>query len=242
MNLTVVMITHQMEVVRDACEQVAVVDSGKIVEQGSVKEIFSCPKSEVTKEFMRGIVSNSKDEIVRWSDEGGQFELHFVGEKTGEPVLSRMAKQFDVEFNIRAGGIQRIKMKTLEPCLLIFRQKTEIEKALKFLREQGIIVEDVSGGKNESDFCFSWPVIFADFGNGFLFNIVFSCAWFSCGCFALYYKSDWNFSASDFESGFKPDCKCLAFFSVYHFDDCAFSAFTPYVGDKHWNRSYDYSA
>ena len=65
---------------------------------------------------------------------------------------------------------------------------------------------------------------------------------FFCGCFALYYKSDWNFSASDFESGFKPDCKCLAFFSVYHFDDCAFSAFTPYAGDKHWNRSYDYSA
>lgn len=148
MNLTVVMITHQMEVVRDACEQVAVVDSGKIVEQGSVKEIFSCPKSEVTKEFMRGIVSNSKDEIVRWSDEGGQFELHFVGEKTGEPVLSRMAKQFDVEFNIRAGGIQRIKNEDIGAMFVDFSgKKTEIEKALKFLREQGIIVEDVSGGK-----------------------------------------------------------------------------------------------
>ena len=148
MNLTVVMITHQMEVVRDACEQVAVVDSGKIVEQGSVKEIFSCPKSEVTKEFMRGIVSNSKDEIVRWSDEGGQFELHFVGEKTGEPVLSRMAKQFDVEFNIRAGGIQRIKNEDIGAMFVDFSgKKTEIEKALKFLREQGIIVEDISGGK-----------------------------------------------------------------------------------------------
>ena len=59
-----------------------------------------------------------------------------------------MAKQFDVEFNIRAGGIQRIKNEDIGAMFVDFSgKKTEIEKALKFLREQGIIVEDVSGGK-----------------------------------------------------------------------------------------------
>ena len=52
MNLTVIMITHQMEVVRDACEQVAVLDAGCVVEQGAVQSIFTNPQSEVTKDFL----------------------------------------------------------------------------------------------------------------------------------------------------------------------------------------------
>ena len=68
MNLTVVMITHQMEVVRDACERVAVIDSGRIVEEGTVSDIFANPKSEVTKDFISNL-TNVKDSIVRWSDE-----------------------------------------------------------------------------------------------------------------------------------------------------------------------------
>ena len=55
MNLTVVMITHQMEVVRDACNLVAVIHDGKVVEQGNVNEIFQHPKSEVTKDFLANI-------------------------------------------------------------------------------------------------------------------------------------------------------------------------------------------
>ncbi|MGN0729516.1 methionine ABC transporter ATP-binding protein [Treponema sp.] len=144
-GLTVVMITHQMEVVRDACEQVAVVDAGRIVEQGKVKDIFNCPKSEVTREFVRGMSWNSKSRLVRWSDEGGQFVLHFRGEKTGNPVMSTLAKKFDVEFNIRAGGIQHIESEDFGTMLVDFSgSKTEIQKALSFLKEQGIIVEDIS--------------------------------------------------------------------------------------------------
>lgn len=54
MKLTVVMITHQMEVVREACNNVAVISDGKVVEVGTVEEIFSNPKSAVTKEFLSG--------------------------------------------------------------------------------------------------------------------------------------------------------------------------------------------
>ena len=55
MNLTVVMITHQMEVIRDACEEVAVIEKGRVVEQGMVSEVFSNPVSDVTKDFLSHI-------------------------------------------------------------------------------------------------------------------------------------------------------------------------------------------
>ncbi len=151
MNLTVVMITHQMEVVRDACEYVAVIDHGKVVEQGSVKDIFSSPKSKVTKDFMSRITRNSDEEenhLVRWSEEGGKYILHFTGEKTGEPVLSRLAKKFDIEFNIRAGGTQRLKEEEIGAMLIDFSgDKTEINNALDYLRKEGVIVEEADGGK-----------------------------------------------------------------------------------------------
>ena len=99
MNLTVVMITHQMEVVRDACSQVAVINEGKLVEVGSVNDIFLNPKSPVTKDFISHIGSseNKTENVVRWSAEGGEYELSFPTEQQGAPVLSQIAKKFDVD-------------------------------------------------------------------------------------------------------------------------------------------------
>ena len=81
MNLTVVMITHQMEVVRDACDRVAVLDGGKVVEEGLVSDIFSSPKSVVTKDFLSNLTS-VKESLVRLSDKAGHFTLRFSSETT----------------------------------------------------------------------------------------------------------------------------------------------------------------
>lgn len=148
MNLTVVMITHQMEVVRDACNLVAVLNDGEVVEQGSVDDIFIHPKSEVTKDFLANISQNQKadNQFVRWSKNGGKYILRFTGHLTGEPILSQMAKKFDVEFNIRAGGIQALpenKVGTLVTDIL--GTNDEIQKAISYLNEQGVIVELDSG-------------------------------------------------------------------------------------------------
>ncbi len=58
MNLTVVMITHQMEVVCDACQYVAVIDKGYVVETGAVSDVFHSPKHEITREFLSNIRRN----------------------------------------------------------------------------------------------------------------------------------------------------------------------------------------
>ena len=166
MNLTVVMITHQMEVVRDACSNVAVVNNGQIVEQGTVKEIFLQPKNPVTKEFLANLTPQTMSEnesqkegnaqsssqaakqnadsqgLVRWSKDGGQYTLRFTNDLTDEPVLSRMAQKFDIEFNIRAGGIQTLPDSKVGTLLAdITGNDSEVQKAVEYLRQSGVIVE-----------------------------------------------------------------------------------------------------
>ena len=145
MNLTVVMITHQMEVVRDACSQVAVINEGKLVEVGSVNDIFLNPRSPVTKDFISHIGSDRKpdangSDIVRWSKEGGEYELSFPSDKQGAPVLSNVAKKFDVEFNIRAAGVQHLTGGDIGKMIVDFTG-FQVSEALEYLRSQNIIVE-----------------------------------------------------------------------------------------------------
>ncbi|MBQ0002985.1 MAG: methionine ABC transporter ATP-binding protein [Treponema sp.] len=156
MNLTVVMITHQMEVVRDACDRVAVLNDGAVVEEGSVSDIFSNPKSETTKDFLshlnpiadeNGQEDSSDDSIVRWSQHGGKYTLRFIDEKTGEPVISTVSKKFDVTFNIRAGGIQHLKEKDIGTLIVdINGEDAEVEKAIEYIKTIGVNVE-ITGGK-----------------------------------------------------------------------------------------------
>ncbi|MBQ9238022.1 MAG: ATP-binding cassette domain-containing protein [Treponema sp.] len=145
-GLTVVMITHQMEVVRDACSRVAVIDNGVVVEHGSVGDIFIHPSSRITKSFLAGLSDMNgmpqTDDFVRWSPTGGKYTLRFVGPLTGEPMLSRMVRRYAVEFNIRAAGVQTVKDVPVGTLVLdISGDVAEVHRALAFLQEQGITVE-----------------------------------------------------------------------------------------------------
>ena len=124
MNLTVVMITHQMEVVRDACDRVAVLDSGHIVEEGAVSDIFSAPKSAVTKE-------------------GGHFTLRFRGSKTDEPIISTVSRSTGAIFNIRAAGVQNVEDEELGIMITdIGPDPQTAAAAVAMLRENGVTVEE----------------------------------------------------------------------------------------------------
>lgn len=142
MKLTVVMITHQMEVVRDACEYVAVLEEGSVVEEGKVLDVFASPSSSITKEFLAHLRPTTGD-IVRWSDEGGRYTLRFRGSLTGDPVLSRIQKKFDVEFNIRAGGVQKVMGEEVGTLICdIIGESDEVDKTIAALQLSGIIVEE----------------------------------------------------------------------------------------------------
>lgn len=149
MNLSVVMITHQMEVVRDACVHVAVLENGSVVEEGKVVDVFARPASATTKDFLANLAplaepaQSKRLDMVRWSDEGGRYTLRFRGESTGEPVLSRIQKKYDVEFNIRAGGVQHVSGEEVGTLICdIIGEPDEVEKALAALQLSGILVEE----------------------------------------------------------------------------------------------------
>jgi len=147
MNLTVVMITHQMEVVRDACDKVAVLSEGKVVEQGSVKDLFANPKTNVTKEFLSHLTTNTanvrEDGVVIWSDVPAHYTLRFLNDRVETPVISDIIREFDVVFNISGAGIQKVgdtKMGTMV-CDISGEPKA-VKAALKAIRERGVTVEE----------------------------------------------------------------------------------------------------
>ena len=141
MNLTVVMITHQMEVVRDACSLVSVLDEGRVVEEGSVSDIFTKPKAAITKEFMANIRASN---FVQWSDQKGGYVLRFEGVMTDKPLVNELIKKFDVEVNIRGGGIQSVQDKKVG-VLRADISGNELQNAVAFLKDNGVIVEEERG-------------------------------------------------------------------------------------------------
>ena len=145
MNLSVVMITHQMEVVRDCCQQVAVIDNGAVAETGSVREIFSAPKSEVTKDFLMHInpLNPEDTQLIRWSKNGGAYTLRFSGELTSEPVLSKISRDYGIEFNICAGGMQKVGETVVGTLFVDINGSSEnMQKAFAYLNQKGIKVEE----------------------------------------------------------------------------------------------------
>jgi len=111
LKLTIVLITHEMDVIRRVCDRVAVMDAGRIVEQGAVADVFLHPVHPTTRRFVQ------EDEQVDEGEQRDDFEhvpgriirLTFQGEATYAPLLGTVARETGVDYSILAGRIDRIK-------------------------------------------------------------------------------------------------------------------------------------
>ncbi|WP_455920977.1 methionine ABC transporter ATP-binding protein [Pseudomonas putida] len=111
LKLTIVLITHEMDVIRRVCDQVAVMDAGVIVEQGPVAKVFLHPQHPTTKRFVQ------EDEQVDEAEQSDIFahvpgrivRLTFQGDSTYAPLLGTVARETGVDYSILAGRIDRIK-------------------------------------------------------------------------------------------------------------------------------------
>jgi len=139
-GLTIVMITHEMHVIRKVCNKVAVMEDGAIVEKGDVMEVFSNPVKPVTKNFVEQIVSNTEDEesmeyILNLPNEGMIARLHFVGESTSDALISKVAKKFAVDITILQGKLTQTLGGILGTLIIQIRgEKQEIYKAIDFIK------------------------------------------------------------------------------------------------------------
>lgn len=150
LKLTVVVITHEMQVIKEICDKVAVIQNGLIAENGPVLDVFINPQQPITKEFISVLMSNelpagfdrstiSKDPIP---NSVMLTRLTFIGAETDEPVISRLIKNFDLNVGIVFGQIDHIKNVPFGRLMVAMEgRQIEIDHAIEYLKGKNLKVE-----------------------------------------------------------------------------------------------------
>lgn len=110
LGLTIVLITHSMDVIRAVCDRVAVIEAGRIVESGEVIEVFLHPRHDATQSLLSESGVDAQDwRAVADGLEGRLLRLSFRGDNTVQPVLSRISRELLLDLSILQGSVGRIK-------------------------------------------------------------------------------------------------------------------------------------
>ena len=116
LGLTIILITHEMQVIKEICDRVAVLDQGRVVEEGRVFDVFTAPRAEVTRSFVRDVVNRELPASlqVRLGEatvNPGNLILRiiFTGTAANHPVISEVVRRFDVLLNILQGHVDYIQ-------------------------------------------------------------------------------------------------------------------------------------
>ncbi|MEO4054390.1 methionine ABC transporter ATP-binding protein [Solibacillus sp. CAU 1738] len=147
LGLTIVLITHEMHVIRKICHRVAVMEAGKVVEQGAVLSVFQSPQAEITKKFVSQISDSNEtkesiEQILSNYPTGKIVRLTFIGQKTEQPIMSQLIKQFNVEVNIVHGTISHTTSGPYGTLIVqIDGEKENVEAALNMLAQHEIQTE-----------------------------------------------------------------------------------------------------
>lgn len=151
LGLTIVLITHEMHVIRKICHRVAVMESGKIVEQGDVLDIFRKPKQQMTKEFVKQVTEPEETEeaLKHLFDEKGighVLQLTFVGGDTQRPLITDVIRKFDVNVSILQGKISQTQHGSYGSLFISINGETKlIHEAVEYIRAQQVEVEVIHG-------------------------------------------------------------------------------------------------
>ncbi len=150
-GLTIVLITHEMQVIKEICDTVAVIEGGLIIEQGTVLDVFTKPKANTTKEFISNIINHNLPDIFAdlnlsptpIEDSNLILRLSFLGHSAEEPVISSMIRRFAIDASILHGNIDHIQTIPFGTLIVeLSGESTSLEQALSYLqtRELGIEV------------------------------------------------------------------------------------------------------
>lgn len=149
LGLTIILITHEMHVIRKICNRVAVMENGKVVEQGNVLEMFLHPKQPVTKKFVEQVMgtADEEDEIQQLLDtfeKGKILRLYFIGESANQAWISKVAKRFDIDINILQGKVTQTQGGGYGTLFVqVEGESEELEKAVAFMQDDTSIEVEV---------------------------------------------------------------------------------------------------
>lgn len=147
LGLTVVLITHEMQIVKDIANRVAVMQNGELIEEGSVLEIFSHPKEELTQDFIKtatgieeAMVKIEQQDVVKNLSAGSRLvQLKYAGTSTDEPLLNDIYKRFEVTANILYGNIEILdNVPVGEMVAVLFGDEARLEQACQAILAAGV--------------------------------------------------------------------------------------------------------
>lgn len=140
--LTVLFITHQMEVAKTLFDEVAVMEKGRVVEQGSCYDIFAHPQSQVAKNLIKCSIKGVIPEEIL-AHEKDLYLITYKEECAYESVISYISRQFNLDISIIAGNIEYIQKKPLGRLLISLKSSDEQSKAkaLAFIKEKAFVHE-----------------------------------------------------------------------------------------------------
>ncbi|RKL65488.1 methionine ABC transporter ATP-binding protein [Salipaludibacillus neizhouensis] len=151
LNLTIVLITHEMHVIRKICHRVAVMENGRIVEQGPVLDVFRRPKEHMTKEFVKQVTEPEETEEALkhlFTEEGigHVLQLTFVGGDAKRALITDLIRKFEVTINILQGKLSQTQDGSYGSLFInVTGDEHHIIEAIDYIRKQEVEVEVIHG-------------------------------------------------------------------------------------------------
>ncbi|GAB3794189.1 ATP-binding cassette domain-containing protein [Virgibacillus kimchii] len=146
LGITILLITHEMNVIQKICDYVYVLEDGRIIEDGTAVDLFTHPVEPTTKRFLNTISQRklSSSLIEQLQLEGTVSRLTFVGENAGEPLLAEVSQRFNVQPNILTANIMELKNGIIGNLVIhLVGEQEKTREAIIFLKEKGVRTEEV---------------------------------------------------------------------------------------------------
>lgn len=145
LGFSVILITHQIEVVKEICNKMCVISNGEIVEQGYVNDIFINPKYDITKELISFLPPISNEELLNtFKDNKNIYKIYFTSENASSPIISNMVKKFDIDVNILSGSLEELITGKVGYLVVKFiGMDSIIECSISWLLEHNIRLEHI---------------------------------------------------------------------------------------------------
>ena len=145
-GITIVMVTHEMDVIETVCDYVAVMEQGKVIEMGSTLDIFSQPQHPTTRTFIQTVLQQQLSVNILNNLENKNHNsiycLKFLGSSAQETVIQAVIKTFDVSLNILFANMTEINGSVIGQMFIqLLGDASEIQQALQFLQNSGVQVE-----------------------------------------------------------------------------------------------------
>ena len=149
LNITMLIVTHEIQVIQRLCNRVAVMEHGKVVERGSVLEVFSNPQQDMTKKFVRTVIPDQipPSVVAKIHEEKDNYKilkLRFLGDNATDHLMYHINKTFSVQTNILFASVNELQKTILGIFILqIIGNDAEIAKVIQYIDEQQVQWQEV---------------------------------------------------------------------------------------------------